>query len=92
MITYSIPSHLVKPSTVYGHLISQSGAKSWSPDEGRMSRAIIGRLIEAHDAIGDSNECPLARASRYSSLMDKLKDGFMLITTSKDLNLDSFNS
>lgn len=64
------------------YLMSHQASSAWTPDEDRMSRAVLNRLAEAHGVMGGENMDPMARARYYCMCKKTLDNGYLLVSKS----------
>jgi hypothetical protein len=68
--------------THVGYLMAHQASKSWTPDEDRMSGAVLNRLAEAHGVMTRQDMCPITRAQYYCLCKRSLEEGCLLVSFS----------
>ena len=68
--------------THIGHLMAHQASKSWTPDEDRMSGAVLNRLAEAHGVMTRQDMDPITRSKYYCLCKRALYEGCLLVSFS----------
>lgn len=80
-----VSTEVYSPSVLSKHmryLMSHQASSAWTPDEDRMSRAVLNRLAEAHGVMGGEGMDPMARAMYYCKCKQSLDNGCLLVSKS----------